>query len=106
LTDNPQSVENAKNNKTDVMNVLTSPKRRAIQPESGIEIAAASRYELTAHVPSETLAPRLPAIAGIDTLTIVMSRISMNDVAEITMVNSTSLLPCNGTVSRIAGDFD
>jgi hypothetical protein len=59
-------------------------------------IAAASMYELTAHVPSDGVTPRLPDIDGTETLTMVMSRISMNEAVAIATVRKNSLPPCNG----------
>ena len=42
-----------------------------------------TRYEVTTQVPSSTVAPMLPAMCGTETLTTVVSRISMN-VASMT----------------------
>ncbi len=69
------------------------PKRRAIHPDSGCMIAAASMYELMAQVPSDVVTPRLPEIAGTETLTMVMSRISMNEAAAMATVRKNSFAP-------------
>src|ERR1022692_3117987 len=49
----------------------------------GRMMAFDTRYEVTTHVPSSTVAPRFPATWGMETLTTVVSRISMK-VASIT----------------------
>ena len=67
-----------------------------IQPESGCMIALASEYELIAQVPSCGLTPRLPAMCGTDTLTIVMSSTSMNVANATAIVSSASGAPCSG----------
>jgi len=77
----------------EVTKVLTSPKRRAIHPESGCMMAAASMYELTAQVPSDGVTPRLPEMEGTETLTMVMSRISMNEAAAMATVRKNSFAP-------------
>src|ERR1700730_11439237 len=98
----PQTAEKTINNTMEVIKVLTSPKRRAIHPESGCMIAAASMYELTAQVPSELLTPRLPEIEGTETLTMVMSRISMKEAVAIAAVRNKSLPPRSGGYSNAA----
>ena len=59
-------------------------------------IALASEYELIAQVPSCGLTPRLPAMCGTDTLTIVMSSTSMNVANATAIVSSASGAPCSG----------
>ncbi len=49
-----------------------------------------------AHVPSEVLTPRLPEIAGTETLTMVMSRISMKDAVAIAAVRNKQLAASRG----------
>src|ERR1700704_3430005 len=98
----PHTAEKHMNSKTDVTKVLTSPKRRAIQPLSGCMIAAASMYELIVQVPSEVLTPRLPEMAGTETLTMVMSRISMNPAVAMAAVRNNSLPPRRGGYSDAA----
>src|SRR5450432_4267458 len=100
----PQTAEKTMKSMIDVIKVFTSPKRRAIHPESGCMMAAASMYELTAQVPSDGVTPRLPEIEGTETLTMVMSRISMNEAVAIATVRKNSLPPCSGGYSPgIAG---
>src|SRR5882757_6570015 len=100
----PQTAEKTMKSMIEVTKVLTSPKRRAIHPEGGCMTAAASMYELTAQVPSDDVTPRLPEIEGTETLTMVMSRISMNEAVAIATVRKNSLPPCNGGYSPgIAG---
>src|ERR1035441_3172066 len=103
LVARPHNAENTMNSTIEVTKVRTSPKRRPIQPVSGCMTAAASMYELTAHVPSELLTPRLPEIDGTETLTMVMSRISMNDAVAIAAVRNRSLPPRSGGYSYVAG---
>src|SRR5580658_1224045 len=102
LVASPHRAEKHMNRQMDVTKVRTSPKRLPIQPVSGCITAAASMYELTAHVPSEVLTPRLPEMAGTETLTMVMSRISMNVAVAIAAVSNSSLPPCNGGYSNAA----
>src|SRR5271168_1821952 len=102
LVASPQTAEKHMNNKMEVTKVLTSPKRRPIHPVSGCMMAAASKYELTVQVPSEVLTPKLPEMAGTETLTMVMSRISMNDAVAIAAVRNKSLPPRSGGYSGAA----
>src|ERR1700692_2237310 len=102
LVAKPQTAENSMNKQIEVTKVLTSPKRRPIHPVSGCMTAAASMYELTAHVPSELLTPRLPDMDGTDTLTMVMSSISMNEAVAIAAVRNRSLPPRSGGYSNAA----
>ena len=53
-------------------------------------------------MPSDVVTPRLPEIAGTETLTMVMSRISMNEAVAIAAVKNKSLPPCNGGYSNAA----
>ena len=59
-------------------------------------IALASEYELIAQVPSWGLTPRLPAMCGTETLTMVISSTSMNVANAIATVSSASGAPCRG----------
>src|SRR5882724_10953981 len=102
LVASPQMAENTMNKQIDVTRVRTSPKRRPIHPVNGCMTAAASMYELTAQVPSELLTPRLPEIEGTETLTMVMSSISMNEAVAIAAVRNSSLPPCSGGYSNAA----
>src|SRR6266404_6840189 len=103
LVARPQRAENTMNRQIDVTRVRTSPKRRPIHPVNGCMTAAASMYELTAQVPSEVLTPRLPEMEGTETLTMVMSRISMKEDVAIAAVRNNSLPPCSGGYSNTAG---
>src|SRR6185437_11854395 len=102
LVASPQTAEKVMNSRMDVTKVLTSPKRLLIHPVSGCMMAAASMYELMVQVPSEVLAPRLPEIAGTETLTMVMSSISMNEALAMAAVSNSSLVPCSGGYSYAA----
>src|SRR5579859_3487119 len=90
LVASPQTAENTMNRQMDVTRVRTSPIRRAIHPVNGCMTAAASMYELTAQVPSALLTPREPAMDGTETLTMVMSRISMKEAVAIAAVRNKS----------------
>src|ERR1700688_2098090 len=103
LVASPQMAENSMNRQIEVTKVRTSPKRRPIHPVNGCMTAAASMYELTAHVPSALLTPRLPAMEGTETLTMVMSRSSMKEAVAIAAVRNNSLLPRSGGYSNAAG---
>src|SRR3984957_6624122 len=95
----PQMAEKIMNSRMEVTKVRTSPKRRAIHPLSGCMTAAGSLKELRAQVPSEVVTPRLPEIDGTETLTMVMSRISMNEAVAMATVRKNSLPPCKGGYS-------
>src|SRR3984957_12569761 len=92
----PHNIDISTNRITAMQNDFTSPKRRAIHPVSGCMIALASEYELIAHVPSFGLTPRLPAICGTDTLTMVMSSTSMNVENATAIVSNASGPPVSG----------
>src|SRR5664279_4683733 len=79
----PQSSEVRVKPPTQVSRIRRRPKRLASHPAMGSTMAFETRYEVTTHVPSSTVAPRFPAKWGMETLTTVVSRISMN-VASIT----------------------
>src|ERR1035441_10473962 len=59
----------------------------------GRMMALATRYEVSTQVASSTLAERLPAICGRETLTTVVSSTSMN-VANMTAVATIQGLTC------------
>src|SRR5262249_26085084 len=84
----PQKNEEAVKPTTDIISRRFRPKRPASQPVIGRMIALATRYEVSAHVASSTVASRLPAMWGSDTLTTVVSSTSMKvenitDIATI-----------------------
>src|SRR5690242_18655286 len=60
----------------------------------GRTMALATRYEVRAHVASSTVADMLPAICGSETLTTVVSRISM------TVAHITAMATIHGLTSR------
>src|SRR5215469_3997259 len=68
---------------TQISNNRLRPRRRASHPDIGRTTAFETRYEVTTHVSSSTLAARLPAMCGMETLTTVVSSSSMK-VASIT----------------------
>src|SRR3954470_5593778 len=76
-------------NDDSVKPVIDSSTRRlrpnvgASQPVIGRMIAFATRYDVSAHVASSTVAERLPAMGGRDTFTTVVASTSMN-VANMT----------------------
>ena len=79
----PQSSDVRVKPPTQVSKMRRRPKRLASHPAIGRMMAFETRYEVTTQVPSSTVAPRFPAMWGMETLTTVVSRISMN-VASIT----------------------
>src|SRR3569833_1171287 len=88
---------------TDMTNNLTSPMRRASHPVSGTAMAAATEYALMIQVPWLVETPSAPAMVGIETLAIVMSRISMKVDKAAANVSSTSAGPCNDAGAAGAG---
>src|SRR5689334_13821103 len=79
----PQRKEAAVNPKTAAVRVRLRPKKFAIHPVIGRMMALATRYEVRAHAASSTLADKLPAICGKETLTTVVSSTSIK-VANMT----------------------
>ena len=71
-------------------------------------MALETRYDVTTQVPSSTVEARLPAMCWMETLTTVVSRISMK-VASITDMVTTHGLTCLGlcssTVLHAGGSF-
>src|SRR6185312_4714390 len=104
LTARPQNVDITTNSSAETQKLRTSPKRRPIQPDSGCMIALASEYDEIAQVPSCGLTPRLPAMCGTDTLTMVMSSTSMNVANAIATVSSASGAPCSGGARPFCAD--
>ena len=76
----------------------TGPKRWVIQPVSGTEMALATANEVITQVPCAGLTPRLPAMAGIETLAIDVSSTFMNVARDSAMVPRTSSAPRSGPV--------
>src|SRR5215831_2000996 len=89
----PHSKElKVKNPMQDMKNRLR-PTTPAIQPLIGRTIALDTRYEVSTHVLSSLLTPRLPAMYGRATLAILVSRISMNAAIATTTAISQGLRP-------------
>src|SRR5579862_392774 len=80
----PQSRELIVKITTQAIKNLLRPKTPESHPESGRTIAFDTRYEVRIQVLSSTLAERLPAMCGSDTLATLVSKTSMN-VASITV---------------------
>ena len=78
------------------MNKRTAPKRWASQPVSGSAIALAMPKLVMTQVPCAGLTPRLPAIAGIETLAIDESSTFMKVAIDNAKVPTTRALPCSG----------
>src|SRR5512146_1838472 len=94
--ENAASVDISVKASTEYTNRRASPTRLASQPVSGTEMAAATEYALMIQVPWLVDTAKAPAMVGIDTLVMVMSRISMKVENEAAMVSSTSAAPCSG----------
>ncbi len=71
---------------TQTISMRLRPKREANQPAIGRMMAFDTRYDVTTHVPSSYVAPMLPAMCGMDTLTTVVSSTSMNVASMTAMV--------------------
>src|SRR5271165_5236231 len=82
----PQSSDVKVKPVTQVISTRRRPKRLASQPDIGRMTAFDTRYEVTTHVPSSTVAPTFPAMCGMETFTTVVSRISMNVPSMTAMV--------------------
>jgi len=89
----PHSTDVSVNPVTQVSSMFRRPKRFASHPDIGRMMALETRYEVTTHVPSSTVAPMLPARCGTDTLTTVVSSISMK-VASMTAAVTIHGLTC------------
>ena len=92
----PQSQEANTNNKVEIKNNRTSPKRFASQPVIGIEIAFATPNEVMTHVPWLDEAPKSPAMVGMATLAMVESNTSIKVANESTNVSIANAPPCSG----------
>ena len=92
----PQSQEANTNNKVEIKNNRTSPKRLASQPVIGIEIAFATPNYVITDVPWLDEAPKSPAMVGIATLAMVESSTSMKVASESTNVSIANAPPCSG----------
>src|ERR1700742_2776409 len=74
----PQRNEQTVNIAMQMTKYRLRPSRSPSQPEIVNTMPLATRYEVKAQVASSLLEERLPAMCGSATLTIVVSRISMN----------------------------
>src|SRR5512147_2178350 len=72
--------------RTQAMIMRRRPKRLANHPDMGRMMALATRYDVTTHVPSSEVAARLPEMCWMETLTTVVSRISMKVASMTAMV--------------------
>ena len=87
----PQSQEANTNNRVEIKNNRTSPKRFASQPVIGIEMAFATPNEVITQVPCSELTPRLPEMVGRATLAMVVSSTCMKVARDRPMVAITRL---------------
>src|SRR5260370_2487461 len=87
----PQNSELSVNRKMQRRKKRFRPKRLASHPLMGRTMALETRYEVSTHVLSSLLAPRLPAICGSATLAMLVSRTSMNAARATTMAISQGL---------------
>ena len=74
----PHSADASVNPMVEASSSRLRPNCRASQPAIGRIIAFATRYEVSTHVASSTVAETLPAMCGSDTFTTVVSSTSMN----------------------------
>src|SRR6266536_5787832 len=77
------------------------PKRPASQPVIGRMIALATRYEVKVHVASSTVADKLPAIWGNETLTTVVSSTSMKVLDMTAIAMSQGLISGRGCETEL-----
>src|SRR5215469_3407503 len=85
LSDRPQKNDAIVNPPTDISRMRLRPKKFDSQPVIGRMMPLETRYEVSTQVASSTVAPRLPAMCGSDTLTTVVSSTSMK-VPSITAI--------------------
>ena len=84
---------------TDAISRRLRPKVFASQPVIGRTMAFATRYDVRAQVDSSTVADRLPAMWGSDTLTTVVSSTSMK------VPNMTATAMIQGLMYRCSGSY-
>src|SRR5579863_2421110 len=92
----PQASESSENSSVATMNSRTSPKRRAIQPESGSAMARLTVNEVITQVPWLGLMARSPAMVGMATLAMDVSRMFMNTASDTPSVRSARRQPVMG----------
>src|SRR6202451_4231577 len=89
----PHRNEHTVNIAMQMMKYRLRPNTSLSQPEIVSTMPLATRYDVSAQVASSLLEERLPAICGSATLTIVVSRISMN-AADVTITAISHGLYC------------
>src|SRR5579859_505479 len=94
----PQASDSSENSRVAPMNRRTSPTRRAIQPESGSAMARLTVNEVITQVPWLGLMARSPAMVGMATLAMEVSRMFMNTASDTPNVSSTSCRPVIGAL--------
>src|SRR5580698_7986499 len=92
----PQASDSSENSRVVMMNSRTSPTRRAIQPESGSAMARLTVNEVMTQVPWFGLMARSPAMVGIATLAMEVSRMFMNTARDTPSVSNARLKPVMG----------
>src|SRR5512146_1052965 len=100
----PQASDSSENRSVVAMNSRTSPTRRASQPESGSEMARLTVNEVMTQVPWSGLMARSPAMVGIATLAMEVSRMFMNTARDTPTVSSTSGKPVMGAWLPVMAD--
>ncbi len=92
----PQRPEAMVNRTTEAMKVRTGPNRIIIQPEIGTETPLAMAKKVMTQVPWSGLTPRSPAMVGIATLAMEVSRTCMKVPAAIAKAVSARASPFSG----------
>src|SRR5215469_2932097 len=92
----PQSSEKIENSVVAHRNSRTSPKVRASQPVRGTAMASVTVKEVMTQVPWLGLMARSPAMVGMATLAMEVSRMFMNTARDTPSVRSASLKPVMG----------
>ena len=87
------------NSSTLLVHSRTAPKRWVSQPVSGTAMALDTPKLVITQVACDGLAPRSPAMAGIDTLAIDESSTHMKVASDSATVPSTRALPSSGGCS-------
>ena len=82
-----QPIEPSTNTLIAPRNTLRAPKRSAVQPLAGMQMASDSRYDVTASFNASGLVPSARAIAGSDVAMTVESMFSMN--SAVAMISGT-----------------
>src|SRR6185312_3151769 len=93
----PQSSEKIENSVVAQRNSRTSPKVRASQPVRGTAMASVTVKEVMTQVPWLGLMARSPAMVGMATLAMEVSRMFMNTARDTPSVSSASLKPVMGS---------